>query len=102
MGILMATVSRSMPQFGMLVMLVLLPLQILSGGVTPRESMPMPVQHLMQLAPTTHFVAIGQAVLYRGAGIAVIWPHFLALIAIAGVLFAVSMLLFRKSVTQIA
>lgn len=102
MGILMATLARSMPQFGMLVILVLLPLQMLSGGVTPRESMPQAVQLLMQLAPTTHFVSIGQSILYRGAGLSVVWPQFLALIVIAGVLFAVSMLLFRKSVTQMA
>ena len=100
MGILMATLARSMPQFGMLVILVLLPLQMLSGGVTPRESMPPAVQHLMQLAPTTHFVSIGQSILYRGAGIDIVWPQFLALIAIAAVLFSMSMLLFRKSVAQ--
>jgi ABC-type multidrug transport system permease subunit len=40
MGIFMATLARSMPQFGMLTVLVLLPLQLLSGGSTPRESMP--------------------------------------------------------------
>ncbi|GJQ57145.1 MAG: membrane protein [Rhodocyclaceae bacterium] len=38
MGIFMATMARSMPQFGLLLMLVLMPLQILSGGITPRES----------------------------------------------------------------
>jgi ABC-2 type transport system permease protein len=100
MGILMSTLARSMPQFGMLVILVLLPLQMLSGGVTPRESMPQAVQYLMQLAPTTHFVSIGQAILYRGAGLAVVWPQFLALIVIGGGLFVLSMALFRKSVTQ--
>jgi ABC-2 type transport system permease protein len=101
MGILLATLARSMPQFGMLVILVLLPLQMLSGGVTPRESMPVPLQYLMQLAPTTHFVSIGQSILFRGAGIAVVWPQFLALGVIAVVLFAASMLLFRKSVTAL-
>src|SRR5690606_10178446 len=40
MGIFMATVARSMPQFGLLLVLVFLPLQLLSGGSTPRESMP--------------------------------------------------------------
>lgn len=100
MGILMATLARSMPQFGMLVILVLLPLQMLSGGVTPRESMPPAVQYLMQLAPTTHFVSIGQSILYRGAGIDIVWPQFLALIVIATVLFSMSMLLFRRSVAQ--
>ena len=102
MGILMATMARSMPQFGMLVILVLLPLQLLSGGVTPRESMPRAVQDLMQIAPTTHFVAIGQAILYRGAGWSVVWPQFAALVVIAVVLFVVSLLLFRRSVTRMA
>ena len=38
MGIFMATLARSMPQFGMLLVLVLLPLQMLSGGTTPRDA----------------------------------------------------------------
>lgn len=51
MGIFMATLARSMPQFGMLLVLVLLPLQMLSGGTTPRESMPDFVQNIMLAAP---------------------------------------------------
>jgi ABC-2 type transport system permease protein len=39
-GIYMGTLARNMPQFGLMSILVLLPLQILSGGLTPRESMP--------------------------------------------------------------
>jgi ABC-2 type transport system permease protein len=72
MGIFMATVARSMPQFGLLMVLTLLPLQLLSGGMTPRESMPQLVQDIMLLAPTTHFVELGQAILYRGAGLDVV------------------------------
>ena len=34
-GIFMGTMARSMPQLGLLVILVLLPLQMLSGGSTP-------------------------------------------------------------------
>jgi len=33
------------------------------------------VQQLMLLAPTTHFVQLGQAILFRGAGLEVVWPH---------------------------
>ena len=69
MGILMATVARSMPQFGLLMIIVVLPLQMLSGGITPRESMPEIVQNIMLAAPTTHFTALAQAILYRGAGV---------------------------------
>jgi hypothetical protein len=67
MGIFMATLARSMPQFGLLMMLTLLPLQMLSGGTTPRESMPAFAQNVMLAAPTTHFVSAAQAILYRGA-----------------------------------
>ena len=56
---LMATLARSMPQFGMLAALILLPLQLLSGNSTPRASMPQLVQEVMLAAPTTHFVAAG-------------------------------------------
>jgi len=79
MGILMATLARSMPQFGMLAELILLPLQMLSGNSPPRESMPEFVQNAMLLAPTTHFVMFSQAILFRGASVSVVWPQFLAL-----------------------
>ncbi|MBO1017342.1 ABC transporter permease [Achromobacter sp. SD115] len=102
MGIFMATLARSMPQFGMLLVLVLLPLQMLSGGTTPRESMPQFVQDIMLAAPTTHFVELGQAILYRGAGLSVVWQPFLALALIGSVLFAFSLARFRKTLSQMA
>ncbi|CAB3649967.1 ABC transporter permease [Achromobacter pestifer] len=102
MGIFMATLARSMPQFGMLLVLVLLPLQMLSGGTTPRESMPEFVQHIMLAAPTTHFVELGQAILYRGAGFSVVWQPFLALALIGTALFAFSLARFRKTLSQMA
>lgn len=102
MAIFMATLARSMPQFGMLAVLVLLPLQLLSGNATPRESMPEFVQSFMLLAPTTHFVALGQAILFRGAGLNVVWPQFLALAAIGAVFFSVSLNRFRKTISQMA
>lgn len=102
MGIFMATLARSMPQFGMLLVLVLLPLQMLSGGTTPRESMPDFVQNIMLAAPTTHFVELGQAILFRGAGLSVVWQPFLALTLIGSVLFAFSLTRFRKTLSQMA
>jgi len=102
LGIFMATLARSMPQFGLLLMLTLIPLQMLSGGLTPRESMPEVVQTLMLAAPTTHFVELGQAILYRGAGLDVVWEQFLALLLIGAVLFALSLWRFRKTIGQMA
>lgn len=102
MGIFMATVARSMPQFGLLAMLTLIPLQMLSGGVTPRESMPLFVRNLMSLSPTTHFTEVSQAILFRGAGFDVVWRPFLWLLVIGGVLFVLSLLRFRKAIGQMA
>jgi ABC-2 type transport system permease protein len=102
MGIFMATLTRSMPQFALLLMLTLMPLQLLSGGVTPRESMPAFVRDLMALSPTTHFTAMSQAILFRGAGIDVVWPSFAALVAIGAVLFLLSLARFRRTIGQLA
>ncbi len=95
LGIFLATIAGSMPQFGLLLMLVLLPLQVLSGGFTPRESMPEFIQTIMLAAPNTHFVILAQGILFRGAGIEVVWPQFVALFIIASILFFFSLRRFR-------
>jgi ABC-2 type transport system permease protein len=96
LGVFLATVAGSMPQFALLVMMVLMPLQLLSGGVTPRENMPEIIQTIMYAAPNTHFVILAQAVLFRGAGLAVVWPQLAALAAIAVTLFVFSLYRFRQ------
>lgn len=100
MGIFMATLARSMPQFALLLMLTLLPLQMLSGGSTPRESMPELVQNLMLAAPTTYFVSASQAILYRGAGLDVVWPQLLAIAAIGAIFFTIALTRFRRTIGQ--
>jgi ABC-2 type transport system permease protein len=102
MGIFLGTVARSMPQMGLLMIIVLLPLQMLSGSTTPRESMPQLVQTIMLAAPTTHFVALAQAILYRGAGFGIVWPQFLALLGIGGVFFALALARFRRAIGSMA
>ena len=83
-------------------MLTLIPLQMLSGGATPRESMPELVQTIMQIAPTTHFIELGQAILYRGAGLEVVWKPFLILAVIGSALFLLSARRFRGTLSQMA
>jgi len=97
LGIFLATVAGSMPQFGLLLMLVLFPLQVLAGGLTPIESMPDGLRILMNAAPDTHFVALSQSILFRGAGIEAVWPELAALAVIGGTLFLFSLWRFRKS-----
>jgi ABC-2 type transport system permease protein len=100
MGIYLGTVARSMPQLGLLMILVLLPLQMLSGGMTPRESMPQIVRIIMAGAPTTHFVTFAQAILYRGADLSIVWPQFAAIALIGAVFFFASLRRFRSAVSH--
>ena len=100
LGIFLATVASSMPQLGMLVILVLMPMNMLSGGATPLESMPPFVRNLAMLLPTTHFNTFASNILYRGVGIEVVWKSFLAIFSIGLVLFLISLARFRKSVAS--
>ncbi|MCI1709878.1 MAG: ABC transporter permease [Chiayiivirga sp.] len=103
MGIFLATLARNMPQFGMLMMLTIMPLQMLSGGTTPRESMPEIVQNIMLIAPTTHFVELSQAILYRGAGLDGLAALSGAGLIGSGAVFPVGLALrFRKTIGQMA
>ena len=102
LGIFLATFARTMPQFALLMILVLLPLQMLSGGMTPRESMPEFVQQIMMAAPTTHFVKLAQGIIFRGGALDVIWPQFVALALIGAALFGVALMRFRKTIGSMA
>ena len=95
LGIFLGTVVRSMPQLGLMFMLIVLPMNMLSGGFTPLESMPVALQYIMQVSPSTQFVAFAQAILYRGAGFDVVWPRFLATAAVGLVFFSYSLVRFR-------
>jgi ABC-2 type transport system permease protein len=95
LGIFLGTVSRSMPQLALLFILVVLPMNLLSGGNTPLESMPEWLQNVMQLSPSTHYVALTQAILIRGADFSIVWPHFASTLAIGAAFFAFSLFRFR-------
>lgn len=97
MGILLATYTTSMGQFGLLVIPVLVILQMLSGSATPMETMPVWLQDGMQIFPTPHFVSFAQAVLYRAAGIDIVWPELLIMAIISAVYFAISGVRFRRT-----
>ncbi|MGZ5898367.1 MAG: ABC transporter permease [Reyranella sp.] len=101
MGLLLGTIAKSMPQFGLLFILVVLPMILLSGGYTPLESMPSSLQTVMQAVPSTHFVKIAQAILFRGAGIAIIWPNLAVIVGVGGLFFILALSRFRASVSQV-
>ncbi|MCD8566674.1 MAG: ABC transporter permease [Alphaproteobacteria bacterium] len=100
LGIFLGTVARSMPQFGLLFIITILPMNLLSGGQTPLESQPEWLQHIMWFVPSTHFVSFAQAILYRGAGFDIIWPNYLAVSLVGLTLLSLSALAFRRSIAS--
>ena len=96
-GIFIGTVARSMPQLGLLYMLIYMPMNMLSGSNTPLESMPPWLATVMQASPSTHFVAFAQSILYRGAGFDVVWPQFLIVAGVGGLFFLLAILRFRST-----
>ena len=91
-----------MPQLGLLYLLVFLPMNMLSGSNTPLESMPPWLATIMQASPSTHFVSLAQAILYRGAGFAVVWPQFVIVALIGGLFLGLALRRFRRVASAVA
>jgi ABC-2 type transport system permease protein len=100
LGILLATVTRSMPQFALLAIPAFMVLNMLSGATSPLESMPEPLQWLIQMSPTVHFVKLAQAILYRGASIDIVWPQMIVLAALGAAFLAVALPQFRAMLAR--
>ena len=101
LGILIATFTSSMPQFGLLALPILIMMNLLSGSATPMESMPVVLQNVMQLAPSTHFVAFAQAVLYRDAGMETVWPQLLVMAGLGAGVFLIALRRFRDTMASL-
>jgi ABC-2 type transport system permease protein len=99
LGIVLSTVARSMPQFGLLAIPFFVVMNMLSGGTSPIEGMPEVLQVLMQAAPSTHFTRFSQAVIYRGAGIEIVWPQLARMALIGTVLFVFALMRFRATMS---
>jgi ABC-2 type transport system permease protein len=98
LGLFLGTISRSMAQFALLIVLVVMVLQLLSGGSTPVESQPGWLQAITYFLPSRHFVSFSQVIIYRGGGLAAVWRNF-GMVAVIGLaFFSYSVTLFRKSI----
>ena len=75
---------------------IFLPMSMLSGSNTPLEIMPTWLATLAQASPSTHFASCAQAILYRGAGFAVVWSQFVIVALIGGIFLSLALLRFRK------
>ena len=88
-----------MAQFALLMLMTIMPIMMLSGGISPIESQPEIVQPVTWLLPSRHYMAFSQAIVFRGAGLDIVWPDFLKVAGLGAVFFTLSLMLFRRSIT---
>lgn len=98
-GIFLGTIAQTMAQFALLLMMVIMPMMMLSGGMTPIESQPEIIQPVTWFLPSRHYMAFAQAVVFRGAGLDLVWPQLLTIVGLGSIFFVGSLALFRRSIT---
>lgn len=101
-GIFLGTIAQTMAQFALLVLMVIIPMVMLSGGLTPIESQPEIIQPLTWLLPSRHYMDFSQAVVFRGAGLELVWPQLAIIIALGAAFFIASLAMFRRSLERMS
>ncbi len=97
-GILLGTMARTMAQFALLTVMAIVPILMLSGGMSPIESQPDYIQPITWLLPSRHFMEFAQAVVFRGADFGTVWPVMLNMAGLGAVYLAISLAIFRSSI----
>ncbi len=100
-GIFLGTLARTMAQFALLMMMTVMPMMMLSGGMSPIESQPQWVQYVTWFFPSRHYVSFMQAIVYRGAGLDIVWKEFVTVLVMGVTFLALSLLLFHRSVATL-
>lgn len=95
-GVFAATIAKNQAQVGMLTVLVIAPMLLLSGIVTPLETMPDWVRYLMAFSPLRYFIDIAHGILLKGTGLEAFWPQVLAMVLLGCALFGLGLWRFRR------
>ena len=95
-SLFIATISRSLGQVSLLVVLLLMPIILLSGAWTPPEAMPPVIHWAMYISPLYYFNKMTYAILLKGAGVDILWDSLLGLSVLGGVFFSFGVWRFRR------
>ena len=96
LGIFISTVANTQEQSMILIFLMVLTMNTLSGIMFPIENMPGVIQYLTYLMPIRYFAIIVRGILLRGIGIEMLWPQVLALFLLGIATLALSINRLRK------
>jgi ABC-2 type transport system permease protein len=90
LGLYISTTATTQQEAQQKVQMLFLPSIFLSGYLFPLNGMPIILQVIGQILPTTHMVAIMRGIVLRDAGPLELLPHLLALVAFAVIMIWLS------------
>jgi drug efflux transport system permease protein len=95
-GLFISTISATQQQAMMTTFFFIMPFFMLSGFVFPIANMPTFVQWLTYLNPLRYFLVIIRGIFLKGIALEVLWPQYLALAILGGLVFSGAILRFKK------
>jgi ABC-2 type transport system permease protein len=95
-GVVIASLVRTLQQALLVTFFVLFPIMFLSGTIMPVESMPPALEMLSRLSPLRHYMDALLGIFLKGAGFRLLWSQLLAILGLGGALFIVALALFRR------
>jgi ABC-2 type transport system permease protein len=96
-GLVLSVISRSQHQAFLLVLLVGMVDFMFTGYAAPVEGMPQVLQWFANVIPAHHWLSILRGILLKGAGLDVLWPHIVALLALGLVIGTFSWRFVRRA-----
>ncbi len=96
-GLVISTVARTQQQAQLMIMPFMLPAMMLSGYIFPISSLPVVLQYVGELLPTTYFIYVMRAIVVKGVGINLIIPQIVALSVFAILLLGLAATRFQKT-----
>jgi ABC-2 type transport system permease protein len=97
-GLVISSISRTQQQAILFVFILAMMEITFSGFMVPVKNMPAFLQVISRFAPLQHYLVIIRSIMLKGAGLDVLWPQILALVALSLILGAVSLRTFAGQI----
>jgi ABC-2 type transport system permease protein len=95
-GLMISSFAKSQMQALLIAFAVIMVMVIFSGYAFPVETMPPFMQIIANLFPLKHWLIVFRSIMLKGAGLDVIWPELLAILALGILIYAGTILLLRR------
>jgi ABC-2 type transport system permease protein len=95
-GLMISSFAKSQMQALLIAFAVIMVMVIFSGYAFPVETMPPLMQIIANLFPLKHWLIVFRSIMLKGAGLDVIWPELLAILALGIVIYTGTILLLRR------